>query len=62
MLFLVLVLVLVLLVLFHVDGDMGVLFGEDAGDVDSNVVVDHDRVILAYSAHTEFLGWEVSNK
>jgi len=38
---------LVLLMLFDTGGDIGVLFGEDAGNLDISIVVDHDRFILA---------------
>jgi hypothetical protein len=43
--------------LFYVRGDMHVLFGEDAGGVGCNFVVDDGLVVVfAYDVYTEFLG------
>jgi len=56
---LVLELLLVLLMLF---GAGGVLFGEDAGSLDRNIVVDDNRVIIACNVDAKFLGCEVSKE
>jgi hypothetical protein len=58
---LVLELLLVLLMLFGAGGDVGVFFGEDTGNLDRNVVADHDRVIPG-DADAKSLGCEVSKE
>jgi hypothetical protein len=53
---------LVLLMLFGAGADVGVLFGEVPGNLNSNIEADNDRVILACDANTEFLGCEVGKE
>ena len=59
------VLVLDLLVLsrlFSAGSGVGILFREGAGNLDRNIVAQHNHIILACNVNTKFLGSKVSKE